>query len=1121
MPAHRRLVLALSLCLVLLPWATATPAVAQGSGVTTRVSVASDGAQGISGSSMPSLSADGRYVAFESSASNLVSGDGQPDVFVHDRQSGATTRVSVASDGAQDTGGSFAHSLSADGRYVAFDSANNLVAGDTNGSSDVFVHDRQSGATTRVSVASDGAQGNGGSFAPSLSADGRYVAFDSWASNLVSGDTNFRVHVFVHDRQSGATTLVSVASDGAQGNHNSYDSALSADGRYVAFFSDASNLVAGDTNYRNDIFVHDRQSGATTRVSVASDGAQGVEGSWNPSLSADGRYVAFASDASNLVAGDTNGWWDVFVHDRQSGATTRVSVASDDAQGNHNSYDPALSADGRYVAFFSNASNLVAGDTNGTGDVFVHDRQSGATTRVSLASDGAQGVEGSWEPSLSADGRYVAFASDASNLVAGDTNGWYDVFVHDRQGGIVDPLQITRIEINQALQDEQHTIPLVAGKDTVVRVFLSTPVTVDPTRQSVVIRYDGQTYATLRPAERPGSVTGELSFFAAGLQQGEHTFAATVNGLSDERTVTFQTTRKLRILAVPVKVTGRSAPTETVILEARRFLDKVYPIAARDLVWEIGAELDATGFDLATSQGRARLNLALARRKKLFHHDAVIGFIPPVATVCASSCGSACGCATGWSNSVFGIKVTVVLADGSFVTACADNHVQEVTGMSKTTAHEVGHALGLWDEYNHGYAHFHCDVNPPPPTYSARPWWYTLFPVPPEQTCEGSYQCSSSQALPWPNEQGNGGSKVSSASQHPYEVAGRGALGDKLSFMGSGGEPGDYWVTPDIYQHLFDELKTSWLGSAQSLSVSEAIHVSGLIGQDDSVTLEPMYTITATVEPSTEGAYSVAAVDTVGNVLASQAFDVSFVLFSNPPQALAEAPFEVLVPRPDGTHALQIRRGDVVIEVVTLSTHTPSVVVTAPTSGETVTGQRTITWEGSDLDGDTLHYMVEYSPDGEAWTVLTSGITETQFLADFDALAGGTQARVRVWASDGARSEWTESESFAVAAKLPQVFIESPAPFSRHMTGASVVLHGYAYDRQDGWLYEDAQILWNSDRDGALGSGSSLGLHTLSAGAHTITLTATNSDGLSAQASVHIAISNSTPLYLPLILRNR
>jgi Tol biopolymer transport system component len=231
----------------------------------------------------------------------------------------------------------------------------------------------------------------------------------------------------------GTTTCVSVASNGAQGNRQSTAPSISADGRYVAFASLASNLVSGDTNNEPDIFVHDRETGQTNRVSVASDGTQGNGGSYMPSISADGRYAAFKSSASNLVPGDTNGYEDIFVHDRETAQTERVSVASDGTQGNHWSSYLVISADGRYVAFASLASNLVSGDTNNELDIFVHDRETSQTKRVSVASDGAQADGGSWyNPSISADGRYVAFGSVASNLVPGDTNGMQDVFVHDR-----------------------------------------------------------------------------------------------------------------------------------------------------------------------------------------------------------------------------------------------------------------------------------------------------------------------------------------------------------------------------------------------------------------------------------------------------------------------------------------------------------------------------------------------------------------------------------------------------------------------------------------------------------------------------------------------------------------
>ena len=230
--------------------------------------------------------------------------------------------------------------------------ASNLVSGDTNEWDDIFVYDRQADITTRVSVASDGTQGNDWSYTPSISADGRYVAFQSASTNLVSDDSNGFFDIFVHDRQTGTTTLVSVASDGSLGNNASNSTSISADGRYVAFLSGATNLVSEDTNLgHEDVFVHDRQTGQTSLVSRASDGTQGIYGSSSPSISADGRFVAFSSFAYNLVSEDTNNMYDIFVHDRQTGATTRVSVASDGTQGYDDSIGAYISADGRYVAF--------------------------------------------------------------------------------------------------------------------------------------------------------------------------------------------------------------------------------------------------------------------------------------------------------------------------------------------------------------------------------------------------------------------------------------------------------------------------------------------------------------------------------------------------------------------------------------------------------------------------------------------------------------------------------------------------------------------------------------------------------------------------------------------------
>ncbi|MEW6743266.1 MAG: calcium-binding protein [Planctomycetota bacterium] len=407
--------------------------------VTTRVSVDPAGADGDDGSELwgnQAISGDGRFVVFRSYATNLVAGDTNrmPDAFLRDRLTGETTRVSVSSDGRQPNGRSGDPCVSLDGRYVAFDSyATNLVSDDRNGACDVFVHDRLTGETTRVSVDSWGGEGNYLSGRPSISGDGRYVAFKSLATNLVRDDMNGWTDVFVHDRVTGETTRVSVSSDGTEGDRESghpFAPWISADGRYVAFPSDATNLVACDRNGYTDVFVHDRHAKETTRVSVSSSGAEANQASWYPALSSDGRYVAFLSGASNLVPGDANDLLDVFAHDRATGETTRVSVSSTGAEGDFDSRDPAISGDGRYVAFTSAANNLAPGARKGS-DIFVHDR---ATRKTTCTSPNFAGIRGfnyvdCVYPSISADGRYVAFTALGTGLVPGDTNESYDVFV--------------------------------------------------------------------------------------------------------------------------------------------------------------------------------------------------------------------------------------------------------------------------------------------------------------------------------------------------------------------------------------------------------------------------------------------------------------------------------------------------------------------------------------------------------------------------------------------------------------------------------------------------------------------------------------------------------------------
>jgi|GEM_PF-2677559 len=413
-----------------------------------RVSVSATGGEANGNSSHAALNRDGRYVAFESDASNLVPNDtnNKRDVFVYDRQTKQITRVSISSADVEGNGDSSGAKLSGDGRYVVFESeASNLVPNDTNNVKDIFIHDLQTGTTTRVSVDSAGNEGNGLSSYAFTNADGRYVSFYSSATNLVPNDTNGANDIFVHDMVTGQTTRVNVDSAGSQSSagSDSYCPSISDDGRYVFFLSNAVNLVSGGANGAYQAYVHDRQSGTTVRVSVDSNGVQGNANTDDGKISADGRTVLFESDASNLVPNDTNNASDIFLHDLQTGVTTRVSISSSGAQANGESFDSRVSDNGRFAAFESDATNLVSNDTNLLKDIFIHDRVTGATTRMSVSVDGFEANGGSQNARISGDGRFVAFDSDASNLVAGDRNSATDIFVVPGPGTDTATLTVT------------------------------------------------------------------------------------------------------------------------------------------------------------------------------------------------------------------------------------------------------------------------------------------------------------------------------------------------------------------------------------------------------------------------------------------------------------------------------------------------------------------------------------------------------------------------------------------------------------------------------------------------------------------------------------------------------
>lgn len=407
--------------------------------VTSRASIDSAQVEANGVSATASLSADGRYVAFSSTATNLsgqaVTGAG--DVFVRDLQSRTTELVSLNPSGAGGNAASSNPSISADGRYVVYQSlATDLVGGvDGNTAADIFLRDRTAGTTERITTISGNTVPNGGSTNPSLSADGSFIVFQSVASNLDGvTDSNSASDIFIWIRASGTIERVSLDSTGGVTDGGSFLASVSSNGRYVAFESAATDVVSNDLNGFKDVFIRDRTLGKNERISVANPIGDANEESGAPSITADGGKVAFESKATNLsTAGDSdvNGDFDVYVRDRGAISTRLVSRSTNGAQGFGPSRKPSISGGGTRIGYQSDAPNLVSGDTNAVGDVFVFDLSTLVTQRASVRTFGVQASDPqpSFGISLSSDGRFCAFVSNAETMVDGDTNGVPDVYV--------------------------------------------------------------------------------------------------------------------------------------------------------------------------------------------------------------------------------------------------------------------------------------------------------------------------------------------------------------------------------------------------------------------------------------------------------------------------------------------------------------------------------------------------------------------------------------------------------------------------------------------------------------------------------------------------------------------
>ncbi len=410
------------------------------------------------------VSADGSFVSLITRSTNITPYDiyNNRDVFLLNRSTSSVQLVSGHTPNSNGSSGDIV-SLSADGRYVAFSSnATNLVLNDNNDKKDIFVKDRRSGTMQLVSINSDGTQGNSDSTNPSISDDGRYITFESFSDTLTSGDTNSKTDIFLHDRQNHTTILVS-KNGSTESNDHSIRANISANGRYIVFKSDASNLVADDDNDRQDIFLKDMNTDTIELISIASDGTQ-ANGQVNMSatVSADGRYVSFRSNSSSLTSVDLNSKPNIFLRDRTAQTTTCISVPYDGSVIDGYTYNPTISDDGSSVVFESRATNLVAGDTNGYNDIFVYSLATQEISRITANSNN----DHSYGTSISANANFIAYRSGASSIVTGDTNSLFDAFIYDRDANVT-----TRVNLNneseQALGGTTYNPSISADGSTV------------------------------------------------------------------------------------------------------------------------------------------------------------------------------------------------------------------------------------------------------------------------------------------------------------------------------------------------------------------------------------------------------------------------------------------------------------------------------------------------------------------------------------------------------------------------------------------------------------------------------------------------------------------------------
>ena len=656
--------------------------------------------------------------------------------------------------------------------------------------------------------------------------------------------------------------------------------------------------------------------------------------------------------------------------------------------------------------------------------------------------------------------------------------------------------KITAIEVNQSIGLQLNgNLNFVAGKDTAVRVFLDGLATIDTTPAQTFLNVfrDGNLIATVNTANAGPTAAIDFLCDRSACQNwaaGSYRFEATVNGgtkqTTDGTAYNFVPRIGLRILVRPVKANYGGVITSVrgdAWKTAWTFTRRTYPIASDQIYWDVREELDASSLDLETDSGRQQLWIALtnllpehclANPKGNGCYDLIVGFISDRPR------GYPNGVLQGYT---YGRPTNIVVASDE--------------DMPATIAHEIGHIYGVGDTYDGGS--LNCVVNPAPDGFNGKNFSDPTQPA----------SCTAGR-LTYP---GASATLIPAATAHPYDLL-QGALPDVADFMGSGTLQKNFWITPEVYNQLFNGLAPP-APSGQSNPLANAapqrvLFFEGTITATGQTQILPWYSaMSADAVTDSTGATQIQGVDNSGNVLSSTAFNPQFFVLTNPPATVTAAPFEGAVRFPDGVVKFQIVQNGAVLYEAKVSANDPVVSGVSPTSsGLTLDGPQTITWAATDADGDSLTYMVEYNPrptdPNSDWLVLATGLTTPQWQDDFGTLPGGSAAAVRITATDGLRASAALSQNFAVSFKAPSVFIDALA-VSTLKQADMIELTGEAEDVQDGDL-DGTNLVWSSDIAGKLGTGSEIHVTGLASGTHNITLTATNSAGLTTSKSIQIQV---------------